>query len=250
MTSRALPKLGVCLFLLAVIWYFAGNSLLKQQKKSQLAHIVSSHKTDQQFSVDGAGKLVLKKSETNFRTDGIRVVFDPDVSQVTVHNGNNGLSVNADFSDGIATIDLGRGVMPARSAFGGIEIRLPTSISQLEFAGVEGVEISAQVPLPEMDLQLSMKECAQKVNVQSLRVRRLKLASECQGMDKNYLPMFALDGPIRVNTLEVQMPSGALHVTEDTDAEAALLRLGKNVLLTARTQFFEKARFQGRQSKS
>jgi len=245
MTSRALPKLGVCLFLLAVIWYFAGNSLLKQQKKSQIAHTVSSHKTDQQFPADGAGKLVLRKSDMSFRTDGIRLVFDAEVSQVTVHNENNALSVNADLSDGVISVNLGQGVMPARSALGGIEIRLPTSISQLEFSGVEGVEISGKVPVPDMDLQLSMKDCVQKVTIQDLAVRRLNLASVCSGLNRNYSPVFALDGKIQVNTLDVRMPYGIFNVAESANAEVIQLKLGKDVLLTARTAFFEKAHFQG-----
>ena len=30
MIPRSLPKLGLWLFVLAVVWYFVGNSLLKQ----------------------------------------------------------------------------------------------------------------------------------------------------------------------------------------------------------------------------
>jgi|GEM_PF-1641177 len=247
MIPRSLPKLGLWLFVLAVVWYFVGNSLLKQQKKELSSHEIDLHKSGQQFVVGSGDRLVIRKPDANFVARNIKLIFDPDISQVTVNNQSLGMSVRGDAADGVINITLERGVTPGDYSHNEVQILLPASVNKLEFSGVNSLDISGRLPTSTTELSLEMTDCVPQVNLQQLSVKRLKLVSTCQELkkDKCCTGSFNLGEQVQIGKLEVNMLYGSLDFSSEIKPQETLLMIGEEVVITGRRAFFETARFQG-----
>ncbi|MES2041045.1 MAG: hypothetical protein V4495_24775 [Pseudomonadota bacterium] len=244
--SRYFSKIGVWLFMLTVAWYLAGNFLLNNVKKEQLSHAQSIHVTKQQADIGSNNRAVIRTQDTDARGVEIDLIFDPAATQAMISNENMQLGASAQFIDGVFNITIGKGVA-TRGGYprGKTEIRLPATVSKVEFFGVSNVRISGSFPAQSTELTVEFLNSASRVTVNELLVSRLKLVSGCQSPAQENDCSLNLDfnGQIQVAKLEMTMQHGSLNYSGIGVPQETLLNAGSDVIVTGRRDFLQSLRF-------
>ncbi|MFZ6743807.1 hypothetical protein ACO0LC_11310 [Undibacterium sp. JH2W] len=244
MIPRPLSKLGLWLFVLAIIWYVVGNSLLADLKKAQLAQAKDKQIIEQKFDVGSSGRVVIRKQDADLNFDGISLILDPDASQATIHNEHVRIPIAGKVEDAAFVITVGRGNLPVSYSSEKIEIRLPASISQIEISGVGSVDLTGRLPVSASTLSLGIATCDARFELQDVAVKQLKLVSSCQAVQKNCCTSgFELGDKVQVGRLDVAMQYGELNISGDVVPQETLLNVGDEVHITGKRAFFQSARF-------
>lgn len=246
MMSRHFSKVGVWLFMAAFAWYMAGNFLLGNLKKEQIAEAEGKHVKEQHADLGSNKQVVIHAPDNNYYADRITLVFDPATTQASINNENLRLAASTQLVDGVFHINMSKVNVPEyHHRNGQTEIRLPASVNKVSLAGIRDLEISGRLPAPEAELTLEDTDCTSQVKMKQLSVNRLKLVAVCQAPPKKECcaSNFNLLEQIQVGTLDVAMLYGSLEFSGQTAPRQTLLNVSDNVQITGRRGFLQSLRF-------
>lgn len=246
MKSRYLPNVGTWLFILALAWYLVGNFSLLAMQKERLALAQSVHQTNQAFDVGGSGTLVIRKLDTSGYGERVNIIFDPTLSQATVHNENLQLSVTGHAVNGAFHIAIVKDkLMEEHWRQKEIDIHLPPLVKKMTFFGVSDVFLSGSLPTSAEGLTLELSGCGQQISMNDLTVSQLKLTATCQlpPTQTCCTSNFSLNNNVKVDKLEVMMQQGNLDLSGNLIPQQTILKISDQVRVTARRGFFQTARF-------
>ncbi|WP_162042756.1 hypothetical protein [Undibacterium sp. YM2] len=239
-------KVGVWLFVFTVLWYLTGNFFLKNVEKGQVSFDKSAHVARQQTVIGSGSRAVIRALSTEVRGMQLQLVFDPAATQATLSNENRLVDASAQLIDGVFNIAISKEVAVRGGHLPGkIEIRLPSTVSKVDFFDVNDIQISGSLPEPSAELVLEFWGNGSRVLSEQLQVNHLKLMSGCKTLAKeNYCSLNAtFNGQIQLGKLEVNMQHGILVFSASTAPQQTLLNVGNDVIVTGRRDFLRSLSF-------
>ena len=246
MITRHFSKIGFWLFALAFAWYLTGNFLLSNVKKDQIAHAKSLHVTEQRADIGSNSRAVIRAIGEDFYINRITLIFDPTTAQASINNQNMQVAVSTQYVDGVFNINLSKVVAPKdHNSSATTEIRLPSSVSKVDTAGISWVEVSGSLPGTTAELALESADCNTRVDIKQVMVSRLKLVANCQLPPKKECctTVFNLEEQVQINKLEVTMQYGSLDFSGKVPPQQTVLNIGDNVSIKGRREFLQSLRF-------
>lgn len=246
MMSRHFSKVGVWLFVAAFAWYMGGNFLLDNLMKEKIAYAKSNHVRGRYADTGSSNKVVIRALGGDFYVEHIDLIFDATVSQAVIDNEDILIAASTQLSDDVLHVEFREATAPVSSTSSTkILVRLPSTVRQVELAGIHSVNISGSLPATDAELVLKSLDCAPQLTMKQLQVNNLKLIDDCQAPPKQgcCITNFSLSEQIHVGKLEVAMQHGKLEYTSEAIPQQTLLNVSDNVQITGRRDFLQSLRF-------
>ncbi|MFZ6875746.1 hypothetical protein ACO0LF_27070 [Undibacterium sp. Di27W] len=247
MMSRNFSRTGLWLFMFAVFWYLVANFLLDDLKKEQIARAYGGRLKQEYVSIGSNNKLVIRTTGEDFSVHNVSLVFDPGLTQALIKNENVQIAVNTQMQDGVLTLGMVQADVSVndRHSSSLIEIRLPSSVNQVEFAGHGTIKISGNFPSTSTELMLKSLSCDASLSIEGLTVAQLnyQVSSKQEENKKTCFPVFDMSAVNRIDKLEVSMSHGRLNVGNKITPKTTVLTLSDDVNVTAQSEFLRAATF-------